>query len=676
MAKKNKKKKSKARKKIKKVRLKTRKKITLESEKELIIKTSKVWSKRAYVNKKAYEKKYNLSIKDNENFWRKEGKRITWIQPYTKIKDVNYSKTDVRIKWYYDGTLNASANCIDRHLKNKKNRTAIIWVGDNPENSKTISYQELHRNVCKAANGLKSIGIKKGDRVTIYLTMIPELAYVMLACARIGAIHSIIFGGFSPDSIAGRINDCKSDYIITADEGLRGGKTIPLKEIADEALIKCPNVKKCVVVKRTGNEVNWVNNRDVWYDEITSNVSDECVPEEMNAEDPLFILYTSGSTGKPKGVLHTIGGYMVYASMTHQYIFNYRDKDIFWCTADIGWITGHSYIIYGPLANGATTIMFEGVPNYPDSSRWWQIVDKYKVNIFYTAPTALRALMKEGDDPVKKTSRKSIKLLGTVGEPINPEAWMWYFKIVGDSRCPIVDTWWQTETGGILISPLIGAIDLKPGSATKPFYGIRPVIVDEKGNTLKGACKGRLCIAQSWPGQMRTVYGDHQRFIDTYFSQYDGKYFTGDGCRRDKDGYYWITGRVDDVIIVSGHNLGTAEIESAFVAHPKVAEAAVVGYPHDIKGNGLYCYVTLNSRERPSGELVRDLKLWVRKQIGPIATPDFIQFAPGLPKTRSGKIMRRILRKIAANEHDQLGDTTTLADPSVVKNLVENRKNR
>ena len=683
MAKKNKKKKSKARKKIKKLKLKKRKarskirkKITSKSEKELLIKTSKVWSKRAYVNKKAYEKKYNLSIKDNENFWRKEGKRITWIQPYTKIKDVNYSKTDVRIKWYYDGTLNASANCIDRHLKNKKNRTAIIWVGDNPENSKTISYQELYRNVCKAANGLKSIGIKKGDRVTIYLTMIPELAYIMLACARIGAIHSIIFGGFSPDSIAGRINDCESDYIITADEGLRGGKIIPLKEIVDEALIKCPNVKKCVVVKRTGNEVNWVNDRDVWYDEITSNASDECVPEEMNAEDPLFILYTSGSTGKPKGVLHTIGGYMVYASMTHQYIFNYRDKDIFWCTADIGWITGHSYIIYGPLANGATTIMFEGVPNYPDSSRWWQIVDKYKVNIFYTAPTALRALMKEGDDPVKKTSRKSIKLLGTVGEPINPEAWMWYFKTVGDSRCPIVDTWWQTETGGILISPLIGAIDLKPGSATKPFYGIRPVIVDEKGNTLKGACKGRLCIAQSWPGQMRTVYGDHQRFIDTYFSQYDGKYFTGDGCRRDKDGYYWITGRVDDVIIVSGHNLGTAEIESAFVAHPKVAEAAVVGYPHDIKGNGLYCYVTLNSRERPSGELVRDLKLWVRKQIGPIATPDFIQFAPGLPKTRSGKIMRRILRKIAANEYDQLGDITTLADPSVVNSLVENRQNK
>ncbi len=676
MTKKDKRKKLKVRKKIKKAKSKTRKKIISESEKELIIKISKAWSKRAYVNKRAYEKKYNFSIKDNENFWKKEGKRITWIKPYTKVKDVNYSKTDVRIRWYYDGTLNASANCIDRHLKNKKNRTAIIWVGDNPENSKTISYQELHRNVCKAANGLKSIGIKKGDIVTIYLTMIPELAYIMLACARIGAIHSIIFGGFSPDSIAGRINDCKSDYIITADEGLRGGKIIPLKEIADEALIKCPNVKKCVIVKRTGNEVNWVNDRDIWYDEIISNVSDECVPKEMNAEDPLFILYTSGSTGKPKGVLHTIGGYMVYASMTHQYIFNYRDKDIFWCTADIGWITGHSYIIYGPLANGATTIMFEGVPNYPDSSRWWKIVDKYKVNIFYTAPTALRALMKEGEGPVKKTSRKSLRLLGTVGEPINPEAWMWYFKTVGDSKCPIVDTWWQTETGGILISPQTGAIDLKPGSVTKPFYGIEPVIVDEKGQTLKGTCKGRLCITQSWPGQMRTVYGDHQRFIDTYFSQHDGKYFTGDGCRRDKDGYYWITGRVDDVIIVSGHNLGTAEIESAFVAHPKVAEAAVVGYPHDIKGNGLYCYVTLNVGEKPSGELDRDLKLWVRRQIGPIAKPDLIQFTPSLPKTRSGKIMRRILRKIASNEHDQLGDTTTLADPSVVDSLVENRRNK
>ena len=663
-------------KKLSKKKVKKTKKTKSARSKELVFKVPKKWSKNAYVNKSQYEKKYKLSIKDNEGFWKKEGKRINWIKPYTKIKDIKYSKTEVRIKWYYDGTLNASENCIDRHLKDKKNKTAIIWVGDDPKDSKQISYKELHKNVCKAANGLKELGIKKGDRVTIYLTMIPELAYVMLACARIGAIHSIIFGGFSPDSIAGRINDCKSDYIITADEGVRGGKIIPLKKITDEALQNCPNVKKCIVVKRTGNEINWIDDRDVWYDEITKMASDKCEPEEMGAEDPLFILYTSGSTGKPKGVLHTTGGYMVYASITHQYIFNYKKNDIYWCSADIGWVTGHSYIIYGPLSNGATTIMFEGVPNYPDTSRWWQIIDKYKVNIFYTAPTALRALMREGEGPVKRTSRKSLKLLGTVGEPINPEAWLWYYKIVGDSRCPIVDTWWQTETGGILISPQPGAIDLKPGSATKPFYGIKPVIVDEQGKTLAGACRGRLCIAQSWPGQMRTVYGDHQRFIDTYFSQFDGKYFTGDGCRRDEDGYYWITGRVDDVIIVSGHNLGTAELESAFVAHPKVAEAAVVGYPHDIKGNALYCYVTLNVGENPTGELERDLKLWVRKQIGPIATPDLIQFAPGLPKTRSGKIMRRILRKIAANEHDQLGDTTTLADPTVVESLVENRKNK
>jgi len=666
-----KKKTKKRKKKIKKIKQPRR-----STSGELVFKVPKKWSKSAYIDKNQYEKKYKLSIKDNEGFWGKEGKRIDWIKPYKKIKDVKYSKTDVRIKWFYDGTLNASANCIDRHLRDKKNKTAIIWVGDNPEDSKQISYKELHRNVCKAANGLKDIGVKKGDRVTIYLTMIPELAYVMLACARIGAVHSIIFGGFSADSIAGRINDCKSDYIITADEGIRGGKIIPLKKITDEALEQCPNVKKCVVVKRTGNEINWIDSRDVWYDDITLNVSDKYIPEEMNAEDPLFILYTSGSTGKPKGVLHTTGGYMVYASMTHQYIFDYKKNDIYWCTADIGWVTGHSYIIYGPLSNGATTIMFEGVPNYPDTSRWWQIVDKYKVNIFYTAPTALRALMREGEGPVKKTSRKSLKLLGTVGEPINPEAWLWYYKVIGDSRCPIVDTWWQTETGGILISPQPGAIDLKPGSATKPFYGIVPVIVDENGKTLKGACRGKLCMAQSWPGQMRTLYGDHQRFIDNYFSQFDGKYFTGDGCRRDEDGYYWITGRVDDVIIVSGHNLGTAELESAFVAHPKVAEAAVVGYPHDIKGNGLYCYVTLNADEKPTGELERDLKLWVRKQIGPIATPDLIQFAPGLPKTRSGKIMRRILRKIATNEHDQLGDTTTLADPTVVESLVENRRNK
>ena len=679
----NRKKKFSKRKKKNKKRLKLRKNfktskstISKDDDGNTLIKVSEAWSKQAHVNSSSYKKKYNLSVKDNDKFWKKEGKRITWIKPYTKIKDVKYSKDEVRIKWFYDGTLNASANCIDRHLKKNGKKTAIIWVGDDPADTKKITYKELHKNVCKTANALKSLGIQRGDRVTIYLTMIPELAYTMLACARIGAVHSIIFGGFSPDSIATRINDCESDYLITADEGVRGGKIIPLKKIADEALTQCPDVKKCIVVKRTGNQVNWDNERDVSFEELVSKASSKFEPEEMSAEDPLFILYTSGSTGKPKGVLHTTGGYLVYASMTHQYIFDYKPKDIYWCTADIGWVTGHSYIIYGPLANGATTIMFEGVPNYPDSSRWWQIVDKYKVNIFYTAPTAIRALMKEGDGPVNKTSRKSLKLLGTVGEPINPEAWMWYYRVVGGAKCPIVDTWWQTETGGILIAPQPGAIDLKPGSATKPFYGIKPAVVDEAGKILKGACKGRLCLTTSWPGQMRTVYGDHKRFIETYFSQFDGKYFTGDGCRRDKDGYYWITGRVDDVIIVSGHNLGTAEIESAFVAHPKVAEAAVVGYPHDIKGNGLYCYVTLNSGEQPNGDLERELKLWVRKQIGPIATPDLIQFAPGLPKTRSGKIMRRILRKIAANEHHELGDTTTLADPSVVDSLIENRQNQ
>ncbi len=678
-----KKKSSKKRRKIKRVsktkrstaKRSKKKNIDKSSSNDQVIKTKPEWVKRSLANKAQYQKKYSDSIKNNNSFWKKEGKRITWIKPYKKIKDVKYSKDEVRIKWFEDGTLNASANCIDRHLKDKKDKTAIIWVGDDPKDTQKISYKQLHQKVSKAANGLKKLGIQKGDRVTIYLTMIPELAILMLACARIGAVHSIIFGGFSAESISGRVNDCKSEYIITADEGVRGGKTIPLKATTDEALSNCPGVKKCIVVKRTGNYVYWDQDRDVWYHDLIKDVPNYCEPEEMNAEDPLFILYTSGSTGKPKGVLHTTGGYMVYASMTHQYIFNYKPNDIYWCTADIGWVTGHSYIIYGPLANGATTIMFEGVPNYPDSSRWWQIVDKYKVNTFYTAPTAIRALMREGDGPVNKTSRKSLKLLGTVGEPINPEAWMWYYKTVGNSKCPIVDTWWQTETGGILIAPQTGAIPLKPGSATKPFYGIKPVLVNKDGKEIKGEGEGRLCIAQSWPGQMRTVYGDHQRFIDTYFSQFDGKYFTGDGCKRDKDGYYWITGRVDDVIIVSGHNLGTAEIESAFVAHPKVAEAAVVGYPHDIKGNGLYCYVTLNAGESETGDLDRELKLWVRKQIGPLATPDLIHFTPGLPKTRSGKIMRRILRKIAANEHGQLGDTTTLADPGVVDSLVENRKN-
>jgi acetyl-CoA synthetase len=634
------------------------------------------WSKIGLVNKKGYEEKYNESINDNDAFWAKEGKRIDWIKPYTKIKDVTYGKSKTEIKWFYDGTLNASYNCIDRHLAKKANHTAIIFEGDDPSVSKKISYQELSDEVCKLANGLKKIGIKKGDRVTIYMPMIPAAVYSMLACARIGAIHSVVFGGFSPESLAGRIIDCKSEFVITADEGIRGKKIIPLKKNTDEALKKCPDVKKNIVFKHTGGATEWNNKIDVWYHDLTNNESTTCQPEEMNAEDPLFILYTSGSTGKPKGVLHTTGGYLVYASMTHEYIFNYKPGDIYWCTADVGWITGHSYIVYGPLANGATTLVFEGVPNYPDAGRFWQVCDKHQVNIFYTAPTALRALMREGDNFVTKYNRKSLKLLGSVGEPINPEAWLWYHKIVGDSRCPIVDTWWQTETGGILISPQPGAIDLKPGSATKPFYGIKPVIIDDKGNELKGECSGTLCMSQSWPGQMRTIYGDHQRFIDTYFSAYDGKYFTGDGCRRDADGYYWITGRVDDVVIVSGHNLGTAEIESAFVAHPKVAEAAIVGYPHEIKGNGLYCYVTLNAGQQGSDELKKELVQWVRKEIGPLATPDLIHFTPGLPKTRSGKIMRRILRKIAENDYSNLGDTSTLADPTVVQSLIDNRLNK
>jgi len=634
------------------------------------------WAKNSYVNQSSYESKYKESINNNEKFWADEGKRIHWFKPYTKIKEVIYSTKKVSIKWFYDGTTNVSYNCIDRHLPKRAKQTAIIFEGDNPKESKNITYQELSDEVCKLANGLKEIGVKKGDRVTIYMPMVPEGVYAMLACTRIGAIHSVVFGGFSPDSIVNRILDCKSEFVITADEGLRGQKVIPLKKNIDEALKKCPNVKKCIVLKRTGGNVPFDTKRDVWYHELTSKMSTTCKPEEMNAEDPLFILYTSGSTGKPKGVLHTTGGYLVYASMTHQYIFDYKDGDIYWCTADIGWVTGHSYIVYGPLSNGATTLVFEGVPSYPDASRFWQVIDKHKVNIFYTAPTALRALMREGDAMVKKTSRKSLKLLGSVGEPINPEAWIWYHKVVGDSRCPIVDTWWQTETGGILISPQPGAIDLKPGSATKPFYGIKPAVVDEKGNELSGACEGRLCMSDSWPGQMRTVYGDHQRFIDTYFSQHNGKYFTGDGCKRDEDGYYWITGRVDDVIIVSGHNLGTAEIESAFVAHPKVAEAAVVGYPHDIKGQGLYCYVTLKIGETGSDALTKELKDLVRKIIGPLATPDLIHYTPGLPKTRSGKIMRRILRKVAENQFENLGDTSTLADPTVVQSLIDNRLNK
>ena len=634
------------------------------------------WKKNALVDEKEYLSMYKDSVENNENFWNQQGGRINWKKKYSKTKNIKYSSKDVSIKWYYDGTLNVSENCIDRHAEKTPNKIAIIWEGDDPSNSQKITYKELLQQVSKTANALKEIGVQKGDRVTIYLTMIPELAYVMLACARIGAIHSIIFGGFSADSIAGRILDCKSDFVVTADEGLRGGKLIPLKETVDKALLQCPNVKKCLIVKKTSKKINLVNGRDEYLGKILKTIGDFCQPEEMNAEDPLFILYTSGSTGKPKGVLHTSGGYLVYASMTHEYIFNYKPNDIYWCTADIGWVTGHSYIIYGPLANGATTLMFEGVPNYPSSSRFWEVIDKHQVNIFYTAPTVIRALMREGDEPVKKTSRKSLKLLGTVGEPINPEAWKWYYEVPGNSASPIVDTWWQTETGGILIAPQTGAIKLKPGSATKPFYGIKPVIVDKNGKELEGECEGMLCIAQSWPGQMRTVYGDHDRFLSTYFSQFDGKYFTGDGCRRDSDGYYWITGRVDDVIIVSGHNLGTAEIESAFVSHPKVSEAAVVGYPHDVKGNGLYCYISLIVNEEPSIALKDELKNIVREKIGPIASPDLIHFTPNLPKTRSGKIMRRILRKIAANEQDQLGDVSTLADPTVVDELIKNRLNK
>ena len=631
---------------------------------------------QALIDDETYQAMYAESIADPESFWNKHGKRIDWIKPYTKIKNTNYSKEDVSIKWYEDGTLNACWNCVDRHLEEYGDQIAIIWEGDEPDQSANITYKQLHEEVCLFANTLKANGVRKGDRVTIYMPMIPEAAYAMLACARIGAVHSVVFGGFSPEALAGRILDCESTCVITADEGVRGGKKIPLKANTDEALEQCPDVSAVVVVKRTGGDITMTAGRDVWYHEEKTKVSSHCPAEEMSAEDPLFILYTSGSTGKPKGVLHTTGGYMVYASMTHEYVFDYKPGEVYWCSADVGWVTGHTYIVYGPLSNRATTVMFEGVPNYPDSSRFWQACDKHQVNIFYTAPTALRALMREGDAPVKSASRKSIRLLGSVGEPINPEAWLWYYNVVGDGRCPIVDTWWQTETGGALITPLPGATALKPGSATRPFFGIKPVLMDTDGKVLEGATSGNLCLEDSWPGQMRTVYGDHQRFIDTYFVQYPGTYFTGDGCRRDEDGYYWITGRVDDVLNVSGHRLGTAEIESALVAHPDVAEAAVVGYPHDIKGQGIYCYITLNAGLTGDDDLKKTLVQWVRKEIGPVAAPDLLQFAPGLPKTRSGKIMRRILRKIAEDDFSNLGDTSTLADPGVVEDLIDNRQNK
>jgi acetyl-CoA synthetase len=636
------------------------------------------WAARGHVDAESYREMYRESIENPDAFWTKHGDRIDWYKPFTIVKNTTFGPGDVSIRWFEDGTTNVAYNCIDRHLDTRGDQVAIIWEGDDPSESKKITYRQLHDEVCRWANVLRNRNVEKGDRVTIYLPMIPEAAYAMLACARLGAIHSVVFGGFSPDSIAGRVEGCGSKTIITADEGLRGGRKVPLKANVDAAIARLgPDaVDHVIVVRRTGGNVAMEAGRDVYYDEAAEMVTAECPCEEMNAEDPLFILYTSGSTGQPKGVMHCTGGYLVYAAMTHQYVFDYHEGDIYWCTADVGWVTGHSYILYGPLANGATTLMFEGVPTYPTISRFWEIVDKHQVNIFYTAPTAIRSLMGAGEEPVSKTSRKSLRLLGSVGEPINPEAWEWYHRVVGDGRCPIVDTWWQTETGGILITPLPGAIAQKPGSATLPFFGVKPEIVDAEGKVLEGACEGNLCIADSWPGQMRTVYGDHERFIQTYFSTYPGKYFTGDGCRRDADGYYWITGRVDDVINVSGHRMGTAEVESALVAHPKVSEAAVVGYPHDIKGQGIYAYVTLMAGEEPSDALRKELVAWVRKEIGPIASPDLIQFAPGLPKTRSGKIMRRILRKIAEDEYGSLGDTSTLAEPAVVDDLIDNRQNR
>lgn len=634
---------------------------------------------RALIDNATYLKWYKQSVADPDGFWGKHGKRIDWFKPYTKVKNTNY-EGKVSIKWFEDGLTNVSYNCIDRHLKKRGDQVAIIWEGDNPYDDKKITYRELYEHVCRLANVLKANGVRKGDRVTIYMPMIPEAAYAMLACARIGAIHSIVFGGFSPDALAGRIVDCESTFVITADEGLRGGKTVPLKSNTDQAIEIARRdgveVKSVVVVRRTGGKISWFSERDIWYHQAVAGVKADCPPAKMKAEDPLFILYTSGSTGKPKGVLHTTGGYLVYASLTHQYVFDYHDGDIYWCTADVGWVTGHSYIVYGPLANGATTLMFEGVPTYPDAGRLWDVVDKHKVNIFYTAPTAIRALMGQGDAFVTRSSRKSLRTLGSVGEPINPEAWEWYYHVVGEGRCPVVDTWWQTETGGILITPLPGATALKPGSATRPFFGIQPQLVDGEGQVIDGAADGNLCITDSWPGQMRTVYGDHERFIQTYFSTYKGKYFTGDGCRRDEDGYYWITGRVDDVLNVSGHRMGTAEVESALVSHDAVSEAAVVGYPHDIKGQGIYSYVTLMVGQQGSDELRKDLIAHVRKEIGAIASPDKIQFAPGLPKTRSGKIMRRILRKIAEDDFGALGDTSTLADPAVVDDLIANRQNR
>ncbi len=647
---------------------------TLVSLEEFAYAVPEGWVERAYVDALEYREMYTFSTSAPDEFWDYHGRRIEWIKPYSKVKNTCFDPGKVSIKWFEDGTTNVSINCIDRHLANRADQTAIIWEGDNPSESKRITYQQLHQHVCRLANVLKSHGVAKGDTVTIYLPMIPEAAYAMLACARIGAVHSIVFGGFSPDALAGRIEGCNSKVVITADEGLRGGRKVPLKANADAAAKKAPDiVQTMIVVKRTGGPVDWVNGRDVWYEDEVAKVPTDCRPAEMNAEDPLFILYTSGSTGAPKGVVHTTGGYLVYASMTHQYVFDCHDGDVYWCTADVGWVTGHSYIVYGPLANGATTLMFEGIPNYPSMSRFWEVIDKYKVNIFYTAPTAIRSLMAAGEEPVKRTSRASLRLLGSVGEPINPEAWEWYHRVVGDRRCPIVDTWWQTETGGVMITPLPGATALKPGSAAFPFFGVRPEVVDASGAVLDGACEGNLVIADSWPGQMRTIFGDHERFMQTYFSTFPGKYFTGDGCRRDSDGYYWITGRVDDVINVSGHRMGTAEVESALVAHKDVSEAAVVGFPHEIKGQGIYAYVTLMTGREPSAELRKELVAWVRKEIGPIAAPDVIQFAPGLPKTRSGKIMRRILRKIAESEFGALGDTSTLADPAVVDDLIRNR---